>query len=100
MRDEAFWSRIAPYLAVMGYGPGDIRAARVLQEGISGADTYRLTLAVGDAVLKVTAQSKGRLATERAARELAFYRELAAQLPLPTPRLLAWAADDAGSALL
>ena len=90
--------RVAGALAALGYASPP--AYDTLQEGISGADTYRLRLPTGKAVLKLTPRDRGAVATARAAREIGFYRELAGALPLRTPRLLGTLEDGAGYALL
>jgi Ser/Thr protein kinase RdoA (MazF antagonist) len=100
LQDRAEGQRIAPYLTLLGIDPTEVAAVEVLQAGISGADTYRLRRAEGDAVLKVTPPGRGRLAEDRARRELAFYQTLAPTLPLQVPRLLAGAETAGGTVLL
>jgi Ser/Thr protein kinase RdoA (MazF antagonist) len=62
----------------------------------SGAAVYRVRVDGGDAVLKVTVGA-GRA---NARRELAFYRTMADQVPVATPKLLRSADNDELTAML
>jgi aminoglycoside phosphotransferase len=72
----------------------------VLQGGISGASTYRIHGSGVDAVLKVASRDAPAATLERARRELRFYLDLATAIPVRVPRLLGWAEEESGLALL
>ncbi|MEV0154725.1 aminoglycoside phosphotransferase family protein [Micromonospora sp. NPDC050686] len=63
----------------------------------SGAAVLRVRADSADAVLKLTRAGRGQ---PDARRELTFYRTLAGQLPIRTPRLLRHADDDRVTAIL
>lgn len=67
---------------------------------ISGSHTFRLEFACEPTVLKVTLADSAPHVVQRARRELAFYRTLAADAPLRVPRVLASCADEDGFCLL
>lgn len=77
-----------------------VDAYRMLGRGVSGAATYRVTIDGTDAVLKLTSARSAPPVRERARREIAFYRELAASVPLRVPRVIGGQTDAAGCALL
>lgn len=66
-----------------------VRAFEVLQGGISGSSTYRVQLEDRIVVLKATQATAPPYVIDRANREYAFYHELASQVPLRVPLLLA-----------
>lgn len=72
----------------------------LLQGGSSGAGVYKLRFATREAVLKMAGAGNGEVVWQRAQREQAFYRELASQLPIVTPTVLAAFIDTEFSALL
>ena len=63
----------------------------------SGSGVFRVRIDGTDAVLKVTTAGRGQL---NARRELTFYRTMAGQVPVTTPRLLRHADNDELTALL
>ena len=69
----------------------------VLQGGVSEAYTYLVDLGAGPKVLKLTAATSAPWVLQRAQRELLFYRELAPQVSLRVPRLLASYTDGTGT---
>ena len=72
----------------------------VLQGGLSGAYTYLVDFGTGPKVLKLTEATSTPEVLQRAQRELLFYRELAPQVPLQVPQLLASYTDDTGASAL
>lgn len=73
----------------------------VLQGGVSGAYTYLVDFGAGPKVLKLTEATSTPGVLQHAQRELSFYRELAPQVPLQVPQLLASYTDSTeASALL
>jgi Ser/Thr protein kinase RdoA (MazF antagonist) len=76
----------------------DIDAGGVeLTGSASGSGVFRVRIDEADAVLKVTTAGRGQL---NARRELTFYRTMAGQVPVTTPRLLRHADNDELTALL
>jgi hypothetical protein len=92
--DEAYVELIRACLARMGRSGDDLRQYERLQGGVSGSGTYRLVLASGAVILKVTTADREPLVRERARREAEFYRRLADRVPVRVPRPLAVAIDD------
>jgi Phosphotransferase enzyme family len=80
--------------------PVRVDAYRVLGRGISGAATYRVTIDGTDAVLKLTAARSAPHVRERARREIAFYRQMAAHVPLRVPGVIGAHTDAEGFVLL
>jgi aminoglycoside phosphotransferase (APT) family kinase protein len=72
---------------------------RRLPGGGSGSAVYLLRLDDGEVVLKLTRHGIGGQ-TPSARREVRFYRELAPQLPVPVPRLLAYSEGEQVTCLL
>jgi Ser/Thr protein kinase RdoA (MazF antagonist) len=78
-----------------------VLAYHELRGGISGSHTFRVELAGGPTVLKVTLATSEPYVVQRAQRELRFYRTLAQEIPLRVPKMLSSYADDAyGSCIL
>lgn len=101
MRDESSHQRlIENYLSKMYRHSKDVPDYQMLQEGISGASIYRLLFPDGEAILKITLATSGSVPLRRAQRELAFYRDLAGNIPLRVPGVLAMHTDADGVALL
>jgi len=86
-------------LSRLGYGEG-VGAMDVLAGGASGAASYRVALPGGPAVLKLVTAEADAVQRQRAAREAAFYHELAPRLSVRTPAVLASAAEPDGSRAL
>jgi hypothetical protein len=80
--------------------PVRVDASRVLGRGISGAATYRVTIDGTDSVLKLTAARSAPDVCERARREIAFYRQMAAHIPLRVPGVFGAHTDAEGFVLL
>src|SRR5437868_532164 len=80
--------------------PKDILTYQLLHEGISGASIYQLELPEGAAILKITPAANGPVPTQRAQRELAFYQNLAADVPLSIPHIFGSYVDEEGVVLL
>jgi aminoglycoside phosphotransferase (APT) family kinase protein len=80
-------SLIADCLARMGHC-STLAGYDVLQGGISGSHTYRVRLATGAAVLKVTLAGSEPTIYARARREVRFYHTLADRVPLRVPHML------------
>lgn len=97
--DETLLELAGTALARLGYEQG-VGAIVPLDQGISGAWSLRVSLPAGEAVLKMVTAAADAGLRQRARREIAFYRELAPCLPVPTPRLLGLQADDDGDLLL
>ena len=85
---------IADCLAALGVRQACLAHER-LPGGISGSRTFRLDLADYQAVLKVTLAASEPFILQRVQRELAFYRTLAAQVPMRVPEVLASCANEA-----
>jgi Ser/Thr protein kinase RdoA (MazF antagonist) len=102
MRDDnaAHQRRIEEALAWIEREPISLRGYAELQGGVSGAYTYRLELAMQDAVLKVVMPGSDPQVLACGRREVAFYRELAPQIPLGVPHVLGLYADSDSVALL
>jgi len=75
---------------------GEVRALD-LAGGASGSGVYRVEIADGDAVLKVTFAGHGQ---QNARSELRFYRTLADRVPVATPRLLRYVDNDEFTAVM
>lgn len=82
--------------ALRALGRDNVPAAP-LAGSLSGSAVYRVALAGGDAVLKVT---EGRHGLPAARREVDFYATLAHRLPIRTPRLIDHLASDDAVILL
>lgn len=80
--------------------PVRVDAYWALGPGISGAAIYRVTVDGADAILKLTAARSAPYVRERSRREIAFYRELAASVPLRVPRVIGIHTGAVGTALL
>src|SRR5688572_13378008 len=93
-------SPIKKTLKLLGYAPQLLVRCEVASGGISGSAVFRLNWADETLILKVTEATAARHVKERAYREIHFYRSLAHQIPLTTPRVLASFTGEAGSALL
>ena len=91
---------IAACLAHLQPDAPPIRGYTLLQGGLSGSRVYRVTTAGGSLVLKMTPATASATALQRARREIAFYRHLAARLPLAVPRVRASAPDSPGGPAL
>lgn len=92
---------IAGAMLRLGFDPNALLDYAVLPGGISGSHTYRLRFPHDDLILKLTAPDSAPFVVERAAREISFYRELAAWIPLCVPRVIALETGPAaGSAIL
>ncbi|HZM76976.1 MAG TPA: phosphotransferase [Candidatus Limnocylindrales bacterium] len=90
MESAAYW------WSMLGRDPGELVEIRTLTAGASGSAVYRLHVnrfGRGDFVLKVAAD-------ERTRRELYFYRDLAAHVPVGLPKLVAGIERDDGTCLL
>jgi Ser/Thr protein kinase RdoA (MazF antagonist) len=97
------WARrqeIEHCLKKMHRSPEQLQAYQILQEGISGAATYRLQMTGEELVLKVTSMESERSVRERAQRELSFYQTLAPRLTLHAPQMVAHVRDTKMIALL
>lgn len=93
--------RIETYLDKLGYKVTDIQGYEKLQEGMSGASTYRIRFSDSEALLKIASAAQGAVALNRARRELAFYRDLAGDIPLLVPRVFAmYEAEDSVALLM
>jgi Ser/Thr protein kinase RdoA (MazF antagonist) len=92
--------RIRQWLARLGQAGDDHLEYEVLQGGISGAYTYLVDFGTGPKGLKLTEATSAPGVLQRAQRELLFYRELAPQVPLQVPQLLASYTDDTGASAL
>lgn len=68
----------------------------LLSGGVSGAATYRVHGLAEPCVLKVTAAESAAYVRARGYREICFYDELAARIPLHTPRVLASLIEASG----
>lgn len=73
-------------------------AARLelLSGGVSGASTYKVHGLAEPSVLKVTNAESADEVRARGYREIHFYNEFAARLPLHTPRVLASVIEESG----
>jgi Ser/Thr protein kinase RdoA (MazF antagonist) len=91
---------ITLFLTRMAWTPGEPLAYRVLQKGYSGSIVYLVSFPEGQAVLKIASAAGSSLAIERLHRERMFYQELAADIPLRTPKLLEAYEGPEGGALL
>jgi Ser/Thr protein kinase RdoA (MazF antagonist) len=81
----------------MGALGRDVQLGVGLPGSASGSGVYWVRIDGDDAVLKVTTADRG---LENARRELTFYRTLADQVPVGTPRLLEFADRDDLTVLL
>jgi Ser/Thr protein kinase RdoA (MazF antagonist) len=95
--DAVHHGRITACLRLLQRDAGSFRF-EVLQGGVSGAATYRVSLENEQIVLKVAGEGAPSYVLERARRELRFYRELAGRIPLRVPELLG-VAEAAGPCL-
>jgi hypothetical protein len=91
---------IASALRRLGRNPAHLAGFRVLAGGISGSVVYALHWAGEALVLKTTLPGSRDSVVARARREALFYGELAAQIPLRVPDVLALANDTSGVAIL
>lgn len=98
--EAALRQEIERYLPRLGQDPNAVVNVRLLGAGVSGASVCLLEGASGNWVLKITLASAGEFVFGRAAREAAFYRELAASVPLKLPRVLGSVADAEAVLLL
>lgn len=92
--------RIRQWLARLRQTTDDALEYEVLQGGISGAYTYLVDPGTGPKVLKLTEAASSPVVLQRAQRELFFYRELASQVPIRVPQLLASYTDGTGASAL
>ena len=72
----------------------------LLSGGVSGASTYRVHGLSEVCVLKVTEAESAEYIRARAYREIQFYKQLAKDLPVQTPRLLASRIQESGECAL
>ncbi len=72
----------------------------LLSGGVSGAATYRVHGLTELCVLKVIAADSAAYVRARGCREIYFYDELAARIPLHTPRVLGSLIEESGSCAL
>lgn len=72
----------------------------LLSGGVSGASTYRVHGLPEACVLKLTKAESADYIRARAYREIYFYEQLAEELPLHTPRLLASCIQESGECAL
>lgn len=92
---------ITEWLSRLGQQTPEIVLWETLTGGVSGSATYRLMLASGEAVLKVTRANSSSDILARARRERMFYRSGTLGIPLQTPQILASDnATETGCALL
>lgn len=91
---------LSRYLTLLQRDVAQVQTYAVLQEGMSGASTFRVRFSDGETVLKVTLSRAGPVALERARREVLFYRELADAVPLCVPQVLGTYHGPDGVALL
>jgi hypothetical protein len=68
----------------------------VLSGGVSGASTYRVHGSSESCVLKIIEAESADYVRARGHREIHFYDQLAARLPLHTPRVLASLIEESG----
>jgi hypothetical protein len=68
----------------------------LLNGGVSGASTYQVRGLPAPCVLKVIAAESADYIRARGYREIRFYDELAARIPLLTPRVLASLLEESG----
>jgi Ser/Thr protein kinase RdoA (MazF antagonist) len=68
----------------------------LLSGGVSGASTYRVHGLPEPCVLKVTKAESSDEVRARGHREIHFYNEIAARIPLHTPRVLASLIEESG----
>lgn len=68
----------------------------LLSGGVSGASTYRVHGLSEPCILKVTEAESAKYVRARAYREIRFYNELAARVPLSTPRVLGSLLEESG----
>ncbi len=68
----------------------------LLSGGVSGAATYRVHGLTEPCVLKVTVAESAAYVRARGYREIRFYDELAAGIPIHTPRVLASLIEESG----
>ena len=69
----------------------------LLNGGVSGASTYRVRGLPEPCVLKVIAADSAAYVRARGYREIRFYNDLAAHIPLHTPHVLASSIEESGS---
>ena len=80
---------VAAALHRLGRGPAiDSLTSRLLAGGLSGSSVHYLNLAGQAMVLKVTTPCADRHLMVRARREILFYQDLAALVPVRVPRVL------------
>ena len=92
--------RIRQGLTLLRQARDDDLEFEVLQGGVSGAYTYLVDLGAGLKVLKLTEATSAPWVLQRAQRELLFYRQLAPQVSLRVPQLLASYSDGTGATAL
>ena len=68
----------------------------LLSGGVSGAATYRVHGLTEPCVLKIIAAESAAYVRARGYREIRFYNELAARIPLHTPRVLGSLIEESG----
>ena len=68
----------------------------LLSGGVSGAATYRVHGLTEPCVLKIIAAESAAYVRARGYREIRFYNELAARIPLHTPRVLGSLTEESG----
>src|SRR5579859_4554881 len=98
--EQRDWQILAPVLLKLGWQMEALGACRLLQAGISGASIYLVQIAGTEAILKLTRADQGAHASARGSHEVAFYRQLAARIPLAVPHVLASCSDATCSAVL
>jgi len=91
---------LTTYLRKLHGASPDLLNYQLLNDGISGAKLYQLQFPERKVLLKITTPDRGIVALSRARRELAFYRDLAAQIPLSGPQVMAMSDDADGVVLL
>lgn len=91
---------ITLFLRQMNWTVSEPFEYRVLQKGYSGSYVYLISFPKGEAVLKIALAEGGSVAIERLHRECMFYQEMAALVPLRTPKLLNSYEGREGGALL
>lgn len=93
-------SVLKQHLATLGHGNVELMGHEVMAGGASGARAFRLRCREGVLFLKVVAAVAPSGLVERARREIMFHRELASDLPIRVPEMIASRCERDEPALL